>query len=390
MEVLFISHKYPPGIGGMQKQSYELINGFVKTHRVHMIVHDESKESKFTFFLRIKSRVKKAFKNFPGIQLVHCNDGVCAVNCRFIQGRYNVPVLLTFHGLDLLWPNRIYQTLLPSMSKDFTAVICVSDFTREECIKRGFLPGDAYTVKNGVDVDEEADPLKVNSELIGLYNELKLRDKKIMVSVGRPVKRKGFSWFVRHVLNRLDDNYAYIVLGPSTHFSFIEKSIIKVLPSPFKNQLELFFGWTSDQEELLREIQLVENKKRAHWFDKLNYDSILFALEQSDVFVMPNIKVRGDAEGFGLVALESNIQKTFTLASDIDGIPSAISYQENGWLVESENPESWLKAIKLFFSLPINDRQELENKAYQFVKKNCTWDSMVDGYIEVFNRYIDS
>ena len=57
MEILFISHKYPPSIGGMEKQSYELIQGMEAYAKVHKIVY-EGHESKLLFFLKLKRRVK--------------------------------------------------------------------------------------------------------------------------------------------------------------------------------------------------------------------------------------------------------------------------------------------------------------------------------------------
>jgi len=39
-EVLFISHKYPPIIGGMEKQAYELINYISSEIKTYKIVFD--------------------------------------------------------------------------------------------------------------------------------------------------------------------------------------------------------------------------------------------------------------------------------------------------------------------------------------------------------------
>ena len=39
MAFLFITHKFPPSIGGMQKQSYELINGIRKFEKVYSLLH---------------------------------------------------------------------------------------------------------------------------------------------------------------------------------------------------------------------------------------------------------------------------------------------------------------------------------------------------------------
>ncbi len=58
MAKLFVTHKFPPSIGGMQKQSYELVNGMVKRTKTYVLAHSPS-ESKFWFFLRLRARVIK-------------------------------------------------------------------------------------------------------------------------------------------------------------------------------------------------------------------------------------------------------------------------------------------------------------------------------------------
>jgi hypothetical protein len=49
---------------------------------------------------------------------------------------------------------------------------------------------------------------------------------------------------------------------------------------------------------------------------------------------MPNIRVPGDAEGFGLVALEAVVCGTAVLAADLEGITEAIQHGKNGLLVD--------------------------------------------------------
>lgn len=388
MKVLFISHKYPPGVGGMQRQSYELIQGVGKHHDVFKIVFDESKESKIRFFWKLKSRVKDLMRDNPGIQIVHCNDGVCAFFCRWIKKQYNIPVVLTFHGLDLLWPNRIYQNALPSLSKNFDAAICVSDFTAEECKKRGFARNKVHVVYNGVDSESEFDTINVDNTLLNQFKALKREDKKILISIGRPVRRKGFSWFVQHVMPQLGDRYHYIMIGPGTLFKTWQKALFKLLPPTIMHQLNLFFGWSSDQYELIRLAQNENYAKYFSWYHKLSYDSILFALNQSDLFVMPNIKVRGDAEGFGLVALESNIQSRYVMASGIEGIVSAVHDKRNGSLLESEDGEAWYKAIKSYFELDHDLREAKEKTARRYTEKTFSWGKMVEGYIQVFEKIV--
>ena len=55
MEVLFVTYKYPPAIGGMQKQSFELIKGFEKVIKVHKLVYDNN-GSLILFFMSLLIR----------------------------------------------------------------------------------------------------------------------------------------------------------------------------------------------------------------------------------------------------------------------------------------------------------------------------------------------
>jgi hypothetical protein len=77
MEILFVTHKYPPSIGGMEKQSFELINGMKRYAKVHAIIYD-GRESRFRFFLTLRSKIIQACRSHPGISIIHFNDGLIA------------------------------------------------------------------------------------------------------------------------------------------------------------------------------------------------------------------------------------------------------------------------------------------------------------------------
>jgi glycosyltransferase involved in cell wall biosynthesis len=66
---------------------------------------------------------------------------------------------------------------------------------------------------------------------------------------------------------------------------------------------------------------------------RLPFEEIVTILKHADAFVMPNIKVDGDMEGFGLVCLEACLCGATVYASDIDGIPDAIHQGKNGFLL---------------------------------------------------------
>jgi glycosyltransferase involved in cell wall biosynthesis len=65
----------------------------------------------------------------------------------------------------------------------------------------------------------------------------------------------------------------------------------------------------------------------------------------SDLFVMPNISVDGDQEGFGIVALEAGSYGIPTIATDIEGIRDAILDGKTGRLMKERETQAFLDAI---------------------------------------------
>jgi glycosyltransferase involved in cell wall biosynthesis len=61
----------------------------------------------------------------------------------------------------------------------------------------------------------------------------------------------------------------------------------------------------------------------------------------SDIFVMPNVRVAGDVEGFGLVAIEAANAGLLVVASRLEGIVDAVIDGTTGYLCESLNADAW-------------------------------------------------
>ncbi len=381
--ILFISYKFPPGVGGMQKQSFELINGMTLSGDFDCYSITKSKQQHVVwFFILLFFKVPRLLNKHPHIQLIHCNDGICALICSWMKWFLNVKVAMTYHGLDLVFPNKIYQSFLLPLVRTLDGFICVSDFTAKECLKRGFNPCKVYVVPNGVDNAFGLDHSQVQDYVRREIKKLQSQGKKILVSIGRPVKRKGFSKFIKTTLSQLEDSFHYIIIGPYTAKSL---SFLCWLPSEWRHHIELFLGAPSDAKDLSRLSLDTHMSKRFTWFKSLNYESLKYVLRMADVYVMPNQHVKGDAEGFGLVALESVMSGTVVYASEIEGITTAIKDQSNGFLLNPNNAAVWIKALRSHFKLPKSERLNLTETHKTYTVENFSWLKMIQGYSKVFN-----
>lgn len=389
MEILFISHKYPPSIGGMEKQSFELINGISSIAKVHKIVYT-GEESRVSFFLKLRKRVKRKLAKNPGIQLIHLNDGLMVAATLWIKKITNIPVVATIHGLDIVFPFPIYQKYIVPKFNHLDAVIAVSKATATACIQRGIENKKVFVVNNGVDKNLSSKPIDkdIIKKIEERYN-IDLQNKKILISLGRPVKRKGFSWFLKNVLNDLPTDVYYLMVGPLNPTNKFKNFIRSIIPNKVMHNIDLFLGSSSDEMALKHLLLKPKIASKSHHLGKLKYHELLSLLAAADIFVMPNISVRGDMEGFGLVALEAALSKTLVVASGIEGITDAIRDHKNGQLVRSGNRSDWINVLTELIQSP-DQISVFSEQAKLFTQQNYGWQKMSKEYFKIFSVLLES
>lgn len=381
MEVLFVSHKYPPSTGGMEKQSYELIQGMSQCAIVHKIVYT-GEESYFQFFRKLNDRILKMVHSHPNISVVHFNDGLIASLSLWHTGYSHVKRVVTVHGLDVVFPLALYQRFILPRFNRFDHIIAVSQATAQCIIARGVDAQKVSVVANGIDHQLAIHPAE--SDWHSLAKKYGIpSNKKILVTLGRPVKRKGFSWFIREVLPHLPADTLLLMAGPFEATADKKEKWIQKLPQRLQHLYMLFLGYPSDQLAIRGLLQDERYSERLRHLGKLPLADLRILLAQASAFIMPNIKVKGDMEGFGLVCLEASMCGTLVLASDIEGITDAIIHQKNGIQVAHENPTAWQRAVN---DVVASEQSYSEQKeAYRrFTVAHFGWDKMVAGYAQLF------
>lgn len=370
----------------MEKQSYELINGVARSYKVHTLIYD-NKSGRVKFLLTVPFKVKKILRENPNISIIHLNDGLMGFCGIWIKRITSVPVLMTLHGLDIVMPSRLYQRHMVDRFKKLDGIIAVSQATAQECIARGFDRDRVYVVRNGVDtemslIDKKTGFRKTLEAKLGIP----LQDRKVIVSIGRSVRRKGFSWFMTKVLPQLDESIIYLIVGPTDPNIRRINFILKMLPDRLAHIIVLGLGLGLDEIEVQKALKSPEIRNRAFYLGKQPFEDMVQILKYADLFVMPNIKVIGDAEGFGLVALEASVNGTPVLASAMEGITCAVIDGKNGFLVPPENEKAWIEKIHTLLS-DVPHLRDFGETAKQFTISNFAWKKMVDGYITVFKKY---
>jgi len=172
----------------------------------------------------------------------------------------------------------------------------------------------------------------------------------LLLTVGRQVKRKGHQWFIEEVLGKIRSDVAYLIIGDGPEHENIKAAREN---SPLKQKI------------------IIAGKQP---------DSILnAAYAAADLFVMPNIPVEGDMEGFGIVLLEANRAGVPAVASDLEGIKDVIVQGVNGYRIPDGDADAFAEKVDYVLSTEL---ETLSEKAESYVEETFSWKSVVNRYLE--------
>lgn len=354
MRILFISRAYPPIVGGIENQNYELACHLSKIADVKIIVNRRGKKFLPIFLPYVSIRSLFLIRKFDVLLL---GDGVLGVTGFLVKLFYGSRkyVVCVCHGLDLTYPFWLYRWLwvgkfIPALDR----LIAVGNETIRQGAKRGIPEEKFVFIPNGVNPNQH----------IGNYSRLdferaigkEFEDKKILLTSGRLAKRKGVAWFVRNVIPKLNENVVYIILGDGPDRKNIAKAV---------------------------EEKKLDDRVKVLGYQPNEARDICF--NTADVFVQPNIKIPGDVEGFGISVIEATTCKLSVIASDLEGLKDAIKDGENGFLIESGNVEAWVKKIS---ELLADDdfRHRFGKRARQYAIENYSWEKIARRYLEVISN----
>jgi phosphatidylinositol alpha-1,6-mannosyltransferase len=362
--ILFITRKHPPSVGGMQKLSYQLIQAISQRTATRVVAWGGSQAFLPVFLPYAFLRAILILATRRDVALIHLGDSVLAPLGMVLKGLFRLPIVVTVHGLDVTFPHPLYQWLIPRCLHRLDRLICVSAAAREACRQRGILPEHCTIIPNGIDAaafhtrsPEEA------RRLLEARLGYPLGDRALLLTVGRLVERKGVAWFVASVLPRLvaaRPDIVYLVVGEGPQRGDIETAV--------------------QAKGLEGHVVLLGQVDEA---------TLRAAYASAHVFVMPNIPIPGDMEGFGLVALEACTAGCCVVVADLEGIPDAIVPGQNGFLVPPGDTDGYVNTILPLLS-DEQRRLSLGRQAQRFVREHYSWEHVAEQYLAVFREVSSS
>lgn len=274
------------------------------------------------------------------------------VPLRPLMDQHGVRAAAIVHGQDVTKPVAAYQRFVPRIFEALDIVMPVSGPTGEACAARGLPEDKIRVVHNGVQLDRfPSHEWPAGARAPHAFRSELPAEALLLCSVGRQVERKGFAWFIDNVMPRLPDHVHYWLGGDGPEGDAIQAAI--------------------DGRQLNDRVRLL---------GRLGDSELTDIYQSADLFVMPNIPVEGDMEGFGIVMLEAAINGLPTVAARLEGIREVITDDQNGFFVESGDVDGYVARITQLDSNRAH-LQSLSARAHDHVAATFGWDAVASHYL---------
>lgn len=355
MKILFISRAYPPVVGGIENQNYELSQWLGKIAIVKTIANTRGKKFLPIF---LPYALLRALILAPFYDAVLLGDGVLGIVGWKIKLFFpKKPVLCVVHGLDLTFQSAFYQTVwVKFFLKKLDRLIAVGNETVRVALGKGIAPDRITFIPNGVDTTKHFHEISRDRlcEVLGID----ISNKKVILTSGRLARRKGVAWFITHVMPKLDPSVLYVVAGNGP-----------------------------DKENIQQAVAAANMSDRVKLLGYVDDDVRDVLMNTCDLFIQPNIKVPGDMEGFGISVIEAASCKLPVLAARLEGLQDAIKDGKNGFLIEPENADAYAAKIN---ELLKDDtlRKTFGEGARQFVIENYDWKIIAQLYLDEITKLV--
>ncbi|NCP17457.1 glycosyltransferase family 4 protein [Candidatus Kuenenbacteria bacterium] len=270
----------------------------------------------------------------------------------FLSKFLKLPYIVSCHGNDILQAEKFRRKkkLAEKILRGAKWVTVNSQYTGELVKSLGVSRDKIKVVHPGVtSINQEQSAFQSGGQAGGR------KSKKILLSIGRLVERKGFD------------------------------KVIEALPKVWQKLPDLVYALIGSGEDEKRIKNLIDkgNQDKIIFINKKISDEEKWAwLEQCAAFIMVPRADGDDTEGFGIVYLEANSFGKPVIAANVGGVPDAVEDGVSGLLVNPENEDEIAGAIiKLFCDDNLREKLGRQGKARAEEKFN--WPKIAEDFKEL-------
>ncbi|MFA5128590.1 MAG: glycosyltransferase family 4 protein [Patescibacteria group bacterium] len=257
---------------------------------------------------------------------------------------FKIPYFISCHGMDILTAagNPRKKKLMNKILEQASGVVANSEFTKKELVKLAVPENKIIIIYPCPGRMSGIAPERISE----IKNRLGLADKKIILTVGRLVARKGQNKVIEAMTEILKHvpNAIYVIVGDG-----LESEKLKIQSEKLKLENNILFTGEISEEKKLAFYQLC------------------------DVFIMTPRQIGADVEGFGTVYLEANQFGKPVVAGGSGGVGEAVADGVTGLVVDPENITQIAEAVIKILT-DENLAKKMGEEGRERVEKEFEWE----------------
>lgn len=375
MAILVVTWNYPPRRGGIENLIASLCRELKARHSVHIITAyapaaDRAEDDVFrapipglvAFAIYALWRGTILLARNRGIVVVFGGSVLAAPLVVLLARLFGRRAVAQAHGLDIIHRNFFYQQLCVRCLKYCDHVVANSRCTSQLAQAQGVLRERIAVIPPGVDPIRFGEP----SDIDTVKQNWGVKDRRIILFVGRLAKRKGVKEFIESSLVQIVREIpavCFLVVGDNPGESLVHRE--------------------NTVSEIKAMIATARMEDHVRLLGSLSDDDVVKMYQISDLVVLPALDIENDVEGFGIVALEAAAAGKPVVATRVGGIPDAVEDGKSGLLVE---PGDYNSLNEVITSL-LKDRESSFLKGQYGrcrVNKDFSWHRIANRYEHLF------
>jgi len=260
------------------------------------------------------------------------------------------------HGHEVwwakIWP---FKWAMRYIGNHVDHLTYLGDFTRREIARSLSVSAASAMVKIAPGIDTAH--FAPQNSAIELRKSLGLANKKVIVSVGRLVHRKG------------------------------QDSLITALPQILQHHSDahvLLIGTGPHQKHLENLVKKFSVQDAVTFIGRIQYADLPRYISVGDIFAMPSrSRLAGlEVEGLGIVYLEASACGLPVIAGKSGGAPDAVLEGETGITVDGKDPFAIAEAVKFLLDDPVRAK-EMGQRGREWINSNWRWEIWATKFIEL-------
>lgn len=322
---LSANHEVIVAAGAGDGKMWELLDESITKEHIPSLVRELSPLNE----IRTIIAFRKLYKKYKP-DIVHLHSSKAGLLGRIVFPKEKI--VYTVHGFDSIRiAHRKFLPLERALQKRCSAIIGVSDYDKSNLIAEG-ITNNVGVVYNGIQKPKD----------LGLQDPFKsLGTKPRVLCIARLSPQKN-------------------------HMLFLQ--VAKLLP-------DINFIWVGNLEE--PNFQIPDNV-----YFKGNIPNAGSYIKYVDILILPS-----NYEGLPMVIIEAMAMSKPVIASNVGGISEIVRNGENGYVL-SNKADLFAEKIKQLLE-DKNLYSSFCKASFQSFQSRLTVDSMVDGYLKVYNKLIN-